>query len=62
MWGGNIIRHPMMRRVAYRTSPEGLPGADAAFARSMTVGMSHGLTGCEVDRVTGAIHSFAGRF
>src|SRR6202051_5234116 len=32
VWGGNIIRHPMMRRAAYRTSPEGPPGADAGFA------------------------------
>jgi CDP-4-dehydro-6-deoxyglucose reductase, E1 len=62
VWSGNITRHPMMKGVAHRVPPEGLPEADAVFARGMTLGMSHGLTDRDVDRVTGAIHAFAEKY
>jgi CDP-6-deoxy-D-xylo-4-hexulose-3-dehydrase len=62
VWSGNITRHPMMKNVQYRTPPEGLPEADAVFARGMTLGMSHGLTDTDVDRVTNAVHAFAEKY
>jgi CDP-6-deoxy-D-xylo-4-hexulose-3-dehydrase len=62
VWSGNITRHPMMRGVEYRQPAQGLPEADAVFARGMTLGMSHGLTDAEVRRIADAIVDFAGRF
>jgi CDP-6-deoxy-D-xylo-4-hexulose-3-dehydrase len=62
VWSGNITRHPMMKNVEYRVPGEGLPEADAVFARGMTLGMSHGLTDSDVDRITGAIHAFAEKY
>ncbi|MGY1814096.1 DegT/DnrJ/EryC1/StrS family aminotransferase [Blastococcus sp. SYSU D00820] len=62
VWSGNITRHPMMAGIEYRQPDEGLPVADAVFARGMTLGMSHGLTDPEVERITDAIHRFAARY
>jgi CDP-6-deoxy-D-xylo-4-hexulose-3-dehydrase len=62
IWSGNITRHPMMRGVTFRQPADGLPQADAVFARGMTLGMSHGLTDPEVDRITASIHSFAEKY
>ncbi|EGD53571.1 DegT/DnrJ/EryC1/StrS family aminotransferase [Gordonia neofelifaecis] len=59
VWSGNITRHPMMSKVAYRAPEDGLPGADAVFARGMTLGMSHGLEDRHVDRIAEAIADFA---
>ncbi len=36
-----------------------LPEADAVFERGMTLGMSHGLSDAEVDRVVSVIREFA---
>lgn len=61
VWSGNVTRHPMMAGVTYRQPAEGLPVADAVFARGMSLGMSHGLTDAEVNRITESIHRFAAR-
>ena len=62
VWSGNITRHPMMRGVEHRQPPDGLPESDAVFERGMTLGMSHGLTDAEVQRVADAIADFAGKW
>lgn len=62
VWSGNVTRHPMMAGVEFRQPEEGLPIADEVFERGMTLGMSHGLTDAEVERITDSIHRFAGRF
>ncbi|MEO9138050.1 MAG: DegT/DnrJ/EryC1/StrS family aminotransferase [Jatrophihabitans sp.] len=59
VWSGNITRHPMMSGVTFRQPEEGLPEADAVFERGMTLGMSHGLTDPEVQRIADAIADFA---
>ncbi|BCQ07826.1 dTDP-4-dehydro-2,6-dideoxy-D-glucose 3-dehydratase [Mycobacterium heckeshornense] len=59
VWSGNITRHPMMRGVQFRQPGAGLPEADAVFQRGMTLGMSHGLTDAEIDRITASIRLFA---
>lgn len=58
VWSGNVTRHPMMAGVTFRLPADGLPVADAVFARGMTLGMSHGLTDEEVTRVTDSIQRF----
>lgn len=62
VWSGNVIRHPMMAGVEFRQPAEGLPETDAVFERGMTLGMSHGLTDDEVQRIADSIARFAGRF
>jgi CDP-6-deoxy-D-xylo-4-hexulose-3-dehydrase len=62
VWSGNITRHPMMAGVTHRLPEDGLPEADAVFARGMTLGMSHGLDDSEVERIADAIRTFAKRF
>jgi len=62
VWSGNVTRHPMMNGVTYRQPPEGLPVADAVFARGMTLGMSHGLSDDEVNQIAESIHRFAARW
>jgi CDP-6-deoxy-D-xylo-4-hexulose-3-dehydrase len=62
VWSGNVTRHPMMQGVEYRVPDEGLPEADAVFERGMTLGMSHGLTDTEVERIADAIDRFARRW
>lgn len=62
VWSGNITRHPMMSGVTFRQPDEGLPEADAVFERGMTLGMSHGLTDPEVQRIADAIADFAGKW
>lgn len=62
VWSGNITRHPMMSQVEYRVPEEGLPEADAVFERGMTLGMSHGLSDAEVERITTSIDKFAKRW
>lgn len=62
VWSGNITRHPMMGGVDFRQPEEGLPEADAVFARGMTLGMSHGLTDAEVERIAESIHRFAAKW
>ena len=62
VWSGNITRHPMMAGVEHRLPDGGLPVADAVFERGMTLGMSHGLSDAEVERVCDAIRDFARRF
>lgn len=62
VWSGNIVRHPMMAGVTFRQPAEGLPEADAVFARGMTLGMSHGLSDAEVQRIAAAIHDFASKY
>jgi CDP-6-deoxy-D-xylo-4-hexulose-3-dehydrase len=59
VWSGNVTRHPMMTGVTHRVPDSGLPNADAVFERGMSLGMSHGLTDAEVERVTDAIHRYA---
>jgi CDP-6-deoxy-D-xylo-4-hexulose-3-dehydrase len=59
VWSGNVTRHPMMAGVEHRVPEDGLPFADEVFERGMTLGMSHGLTDVEVERITDAIHAFA---
>lgn len=58
VWSGNITRHPLMAGVEHRVPEAGLPNSDAVFERGMTLGMSHGLTDPEVERITDAIASF----
>lgn len=62
VWSGNVTRHPMMAGVEHRVPEQGLPESDAVFERGMTLGMSHGLSDVEVERITDAIHRFAGKF
>jgi len=62
VWSGNLLRHPMMSGADYRPPEAGLPETDAVFERGMTLGMSHGLTDDEVQRIADSIHRFAGRF
>lgn len=62
VWSGNITRHPMMAGVTHRLPEDGLPVADAVFQRGMTLGMSHGLTDAEVERVCDAIRDFARQY
>jgi CDP-6-deoxy-D-xylo-4-hexulose-3-dehydrase len=62
VWSGNVTRHPMMAGVTYRQPDDGLPHADAVFERGMSLGMSHGLTDAEVERVTDAVHRYAARW
>ncbi|MDN5893382.1 MAG: DegT/DnrJ/EryC1/StrS family aminotransferase [Nocardioides sp.] len=62
VWSGNITRHPMMAGVEHRVPEGGLPNADAVFERGMTLGMSHGLTDAEVERIATAIHEFAAKW
>jgi CDP-4-dehydro-6-deoxyglucose reductase, E1 len=62
VWSGNVTRHPMMDGVTYRQPDDGLPHADAVFERGMSLGMSHGLSDAEVERVTDAVHRFAARW
>jgi CDP-6-deoxy-D-xylo-4-hexulose-3-dehydrase len=62
VWSGNITRHPMMAGVQHRIPEDGLPEADAVFARGMTLGMSHGLNDTEVERIGDAIRTFAKRY
>lgn len=62
VWSGNITRHPMMKGVAFRQPDTGLPEADAVFERGMTLGMSHGLSDADVDRIAAAIAGFADRY
>ncbi|MEU5844649.1 DegT/DnrJ/EryC1/StrS family aminotransferase [Saccharopolyspora shandongensis] len=61
VWSGNVTRHPMMRGVEFRQPREGLPVADEAFERGMSLGMSHGTTQEELDHVVASIHAFASR-
>jgi len=62
VWSGNVTRHPMMSGVTYRQPDDGLPNADAVFERGMSLGMSHGLTDAEIERVTDAVHRYAARW
>ncbi|MFC7497188.1 MULTISPECIES: DegT/DnrJ/EryC1/StrS family aminotransferase [unclassified Nocardioides] len=62
VWSGNVTRHPMMNGVTHRVPESGLPNADAVFERGMSLGMSHGLTDAEVERVTDAVHRVAARW
>ncbi|MFP1153608.1 DegT/DnrJ/EryC1/StrS family aminotransferase [Mycobacterium sherrisii] len=62
VWSGNVTRHPMMKGVAFRQPDAGLPHADAVFERGMTLGMSHGLSDADVERVSAAIAAFADRY
>lgn len=62
VWSGNVVRHPMMDGVDHRAPGGGLPEADAVFERGMTVGMSHGLSDAEVERMAQAIHDFADQY
>jgi CDP-6-deoxy-D-xylo-4-hexulose-3-dehydrase len=62
VWSGNITRHPMMAGVTFRQPEQGLPEADAVFERGMTLGMSHGLSDAEVQRIADAIASFANKY
>lgn len=62
VWSGNVTRHPMMSGVTHRVPDEGLPHADAVFERGMSLGMSHGLSDAEVERVTDSIHRYAARW
>jgi CDP-6-deoxy-D-xylo-4-hexulose-3-dehydrase len=62
VWSGNVTRHPMMAGVTYRQPDDGLPNADSVFERGMSLGMSHGLSDTEVERVTDAVHRFAARW
>lgn len=62
VWSGNVTRHPMMAGVTHRVPDDGLPNADAVFERGMSLGMSHGLTDAEVERVTDSIHRYAARW
>ncbi|GAA0716352.1 DegT/DnrJ/EryC1/StrS family aminotransferase [Dactylosporangium roseum] len=62
VWSGNITRHPMMAGVEFRTPPDGLPVADEVFEYGMSLGMSHGLSEAEVERVTASIHKFASKY
>ncbi|MEI4744458.1 DegT/DnrJ/EryC1/StrS aminotransferase family protein [Rhodococcus erythropolis] len=62
VWSGNVTRHPMMNNIEFRQPAEGLPEADAVFARGMTLGMSHGLRDDEVARIAESIDRFASKF
>lgn len=62
VWSGNITRHPMMSGIEFRVPEDGLPEADAVFERGMTLGMSHGLTDSEVDRIFTVINDFAAQW
>lgn len=62
VWSGNVTRHPMMDGIVYRQPDDGLPHADAVFERGMSLGLSHGLSPAEVERVTDSIHRFAARW
>ncbi|SUE13954.1 NDP-hexose dehydratase [Rhodococcus gordoniae] len=62
VWSGNITRHPMMSGIEFRQPEDGLPEADAVFERGMTLGMSHGLTDSEVERIFTVINDFAAQW
>ncbi|MEU2557444.1 DegT/DnrJ/EryC1/StrS family aminotransferase, partial [Streptomyces sp. NPDC013313] len=62
VWSGNVTRHPMMNNIEFRQPAEGLPEADAVFARGMTLGMSHGLRDDEVARIAESINRFAAKW
>ena len=62
VWSGNVTRHPMMRGVEHRVPDGGLPHADEVFERSMSLGMSHGMSDEEIDHVVASIHAFASRY
>lgn len=62
VWSGNLLRHPMMAGVEHRRPDDGLPESDAVFERGMTLGMSHGLTDAEVERIADSILRFASKF
>lgn len=62
VWSGNVTRHPMMRNVEHRVPENGLPNADEVFERSMTLGMSHGLSNEQIDHVVSSVHAFASKY
>lgn len=62
IWTGNAARHPFLNDVEFRQPAAGLPEADRVFTHGMSLGMSHGLSDEDVERVCGAITSFAAQW
>jgi len=43
VWSGNVLRQPMMRGIATRQPPDGLPHCDAVMERGVLLPLSHAL-------------------
>ncbi|NLT29383.1 MAG: aminotransferase, partial [Propionibacterium sp.] len=62
IWTGNAARHPFLDGVEWRQPEGGMPEADNVFANGMSLGMSHGLSDQDVQRVCDAITDFASKW
>jgi CDP-6-deoxy-D-xylo-4-hexulose-3-dehydrase len=55
VWTGNVARQPMMKGVAFRTPPDGLPNADRVMEHGVLLPCAHGLSDDDIDYVIAQI-------